>query len=108
MNILDYCSKSGKNIILSYVNQLLPAERLEIYAIREEIRKNGLNALEKINTRHIRGKLWEIKSKSNRIFYVVVNNDNIAFVHICKKEKNKAETKDVDLALKRMRKERLI
>lgn len=62
MEIYDYHSAGGKNIILSYVEKLPKTEQLEIYDVRTEIRRNGLDAFEKLNTRQLRGKLWEIKA----------------------------------------------
>ena len=105
---LDYCTKAGKNVILSYVEKLSANEQLEIYDIREEIEANGFDAFEKINTRHIQSKLWEIKSKSNRIMYVIIDSENVKFIHIFKKEKNKTEKSDIDIAMRRAKKEGLI
>lgn len=108
MEIYDYHSSGGKNVILSYVEKLTKAEQLEIYDVRAEIRRNGLDAFEKLNTRQLRGKLWEIKVSQNRIMYVVMNQDSVAFLHICKKQKGKAEKQDLDKALARAKKERLL
>lgn len=71
MDIFDYATAGGKNLITEYIDELLIAERLEIYDIRNEIRDKGLDAFEKLNTRQLRGKLWEIKSSQTRIMYVV-------------------------------------
>ena len=108
MVILDYCTKAGKNVILSYIDKLSPSEQLEIYDIREEIGNKGFDALAKLNTRHIRSKLWEIKTKSNRMMYVIADENTLAFVHIFKKEKNKTEKSDIDLAVRRAKKEGLM
>ena len=83
-------------------------EQLEIYDIREEIRKSGLDAFEKINTRQLRGKLWEIKVSQTRIMYVIIDVERVAFLHICKKQKGKAEKKEIETALKRAKSENLI
>ena len=65
MEIYDYQTAGGKNLILSYISELSSQEQLEIYDIREEIRRNGIDAFEKLNTRQLRGKLWEIKASQN-------------------------------------------
>ena len=103
MEIYDYETYGGKNVIKEYIDHLTQKEQLEIYDIREEIRKSGLDAFEKINTRQLRGKLWEIKVSQTRIMYVI-----IAFLHICKKQKGKAEKKEIETALKRAKSENLI
>ena len=46
---------------MNYVEKLTKQEQLEIYDTREGIRKSGFDAFEKLNTRQLRGKLWEIK-----------------------------------------------
>lgn len=108
MDIYDYHSAGGKNTILSYVEKLPKIEQLEIYDVRDEIRRNGLDAFEKLNTRQLRGKLWEIKISQNRIMYVIINQDGVAFLHICKKQKGKAEKQDLEKALTRAKKEGLL
>lgn len=108
MDIYDYHSAGGKNTILSYVEKLPKMEQLEIYDVRDEIRRNGLDAFEKLNTRQLRGKLWEIKISQNRIMYVIINQDGVAFLHICKKQKGKAEKQDLEKALTRAKKEGLL
>lgn len=52
MEIYDYHSSGGKNVILNYVEKLTKQEQLEIYDTREEIRKSGMDAFEKLNTRN--------------------------------------------------------
>lgn len=108
MIIFDYATDGGKNLIIEYIKGLPVREQLEIYCIREEIEKSGLDAFEKIHTRQLRGKLWEIKVTQTRIMYVIINRDSVAFLHICKKQKGKAEKKEIETALKRAKSEDLI
>lgn len=108
MEILDYQTSGGKNIIKAYIDKLPENERAEILDVRQEINKSGLDAFEKLNTRQLRGKLWEIKISQNRIMYVIINRDNVAFLHICKKQKGKAEKQEIDKALQRAKREGLI
>ena len=69
--------------------------------------KEGLIALETLDTRQLRGKLWEIKFSSNRIMYVVKDSDNIYFLHACKKQKGKAEKFELEKAIKRAKEQGL-
>ena len=108
MEIYDYKTASGKNLITGYIDSLSKSERLELYDIRSEIRKTGLDAFEKLNTRQLRGKLWEIKSSRTRIMYVIIDNDRVAFLHICKKQKGKAEKQELEKAIKRAKNEGLL
>lgn len=101
MKIHDYATQGGKNAIKSYIYRLSEIEQSEIFNIRKNIRRDGLSALDKEKTRQLRGKLWEIKVSQNRIMYVVKDGDNIFFLHICKKQKDKAEKFELEKAIKR-------
>ena len=108
MDIYDYTTRGGKNVITNYIDKLSAKERLEIYDIRQEIRKHGMDAFEKIDTRQLRGKLWEIRVLQTRIMYVIVDMNGVAFLHICKKQKGKAEKQELEKALERAKRENLI
>jgi len=101
MTIIDYITLGGKNVIMEYIQKLPTKEQAEGYRIRQMIRKDGLTALEALDTRQLKGKLWEIKFHSNRIMYVLYDKDNIYFLHACKKQKNKAEKHELEKAIKR-------
>lgn len=108
MDIYDYTTRGGKNVITNYIDKLSAKERLEIYDIRQEIRKHGMDTFEKIDTRQLRGKLWEIRVSQTRIMYVIVDTNGVAFLHICKKQKGKAEKQEIEKALERAKRENLI
>lgn len=108
MDIYDYTTRGGKNVITNYIDKLSAKERLEIYDIRQEIRKHGMDAFDKIDTRQLRGKLWEIRVSQTRIMYVIVDTNGVAFLHICKKQKGKAEKQEIEKALERAKRENLI
>ena len=108
MDIYDYTTRGGKNVITNYIDKLSAKERLEIYDIRQEIRKHGMDAFEKIDTRQLRGKLWEIRVSQTRIMYVIVDTNGVAFLHICKKQKGKAEKQEIEKALERAKRENII
>lgn len=101
MIIHDYCTSGGKNLIKEYLSALPEPERVVGYSIRHEIALNGLAALNTLDTRQLRGKLWEIKFSKNLIMYIVADKDNIYFLHTCQKQKDKAEQFELDKALQR-------
>lgn len=76
--------------------------------IRHKIVKNGLEALKELDTRQLRGKLWEIKFSKNRVMYVVADSENIHFLHACKKQKGKAEKFELNTAIQRAKEKGLI
>jgi phage-related protein len=85
-------------------DELPKNEKAEGLTILEKLEDEGLAALEVLNTRQLRGKLWEIKFFDyNRIMYVVADGNNIYLVHACKKQKGKAERFELDKAIKRVK-----
>jgi len=101
MQIIDYATSGGKNIIMDYLKSLPQKEKAEGYRIRQLIREDGIDAFDALNTRQLRGKLWEIKFYSNRIMYVLYDKGTVYFLHACKKQKNKAEKFELDKAIRR-------
>ena len=108
MEIYDYETAGHKNLIVEYIEGLSKPEKLELYDIRREIRESGLDAFEKLETRQLRGKLWEIKASQTRVMYVIIDKDGVAFLHICKKQKGKAEKQEIEKAIRRARNEGLL
>lgn len=108
MKIYDYTTVGGKNVIKEYMDKLPNVERAEILEVRQEIREHGLDAFEKLNTRQLRGKLWEIKISQQRVMYVIIDANGVAFLHICKKQKGKAEKQEIDKAVNRAKREGLV
>jgi len=85
MDIIDYITVGGKNLIEEYLDNLPKKEQLKGYQIRDKIEKVGLEALEYLDARQLRGKLWEIKFYDNRMMYVLQDGDKIYFLHACQK-----------------------
>ena len=104
MEIHDYYTEGGKNLIKGYLNNLPVPERTYGYSIRHKIILEGLAAFDGLNTRHLFDKLWEIKFYNNRIIYVIFDKDTVYFLHACKKQKGKAEKFELDKAIQRARK----
>jgi phage-related protein len=101
MDIHDYVTDGGKNLIKEYISTRPMDERREIYKIRHNIILNGLLAFQELNTRQLRGKLYEIKYNDSRIMYVIKDGDNVYFLHACQKQKGKAEKFEIETAIKR-------
>jgi len=101
MDIHDYITSGGKNVIKEYINTRPLKERRELYKIRHEIILNGIIAFQELNTRQLRGKLYEIKYTDNRIMYVIKDGENVYFLHACQKQKGKAEKFELNTAISR-------
>ena len=102
MNIHSYFTAGGKDLISEYLDNLPRSEKVEGYFILERLEMEGIDYLNNLNTRQIEGKLWEIKfRRHNRIFYIIVDGDNLYLLHACKKQKGKAEIFELEKAKKR-------
>lgn len=108
MDIHDYVTTGGKNVIKEYISTLPMDERRELYQIRHEIILNGFSAFQELNTRQLRGKLYEIKHSNNRIMYVIKDGDNVYFLHACQKQKGKAEKFEIETAIQRAKESDLL
>ncbi|MCL2086020.1 MAG: type II toxin-antitoxin system RelE/ParE family toxin [Oscillospiraceae bacterium] len=108
MNIIDYITTGGKNLIKEYLSALPVSERSTGYGIRHKIIEDGLEAFERLDTRQLKGKLWEIKFSDNRIMYVIADADNVYFLHACQKQKGKAEQFELNKAIQRAKERNLI
>ncbi|MCL2158637.1 MAG: type II toxin-antitoxin system RelE/ParE family toxin [Oscillospiraceae bacterium] len=101
MKIHDYETTGGKNAIKEYLSALPENERFVGYSIRHKIVLGGLEALKELDTRQLRGKLWEIKFSKNRIMYAIADSENIHFLHACQKQKGKSEKFELETAIQR-------
>ena len=101
MRIHDYHTAAGKNIIKEYLSNLPNEERYVGYGIRHKIGSKGMEAFKELDTRQLKGKLWEIKFSKNRIMYVIADEKNVYMLHACKKQKGKAEQFELDTAKQR-------
>ncbi len=102
MQVHAYTTMGGKNEIFIYLDSLETRERAEGYAIISNLEEQGSKFLDTLDTRQLKGKIWEIKFyRHNRIMYILVDQDNIFLLHACKKQKNKAEKKNIEIAMKR-------
>jgi len=101
MEIHDYTTAGGKNLIREYISTRPIEERRDLYKIRHKIIECGIVAFKELNTRQLRGKLYEIKYSDNRIMYVIRDFDNVYFLHACQKQKGKAEKFELETAINR-------
>ncbi len=77
MNIYDYTTSGGKNLIMEYINALPAASKAEILAARQLISEKGIEAFSLLVTRQLFKKLWEIKISQERIMYVIQDAEGL-------------------------------
>lgn len=95
MKIHAYCSKNGTDLIAKYIEGLTMNEQVDAYDVLEQLEKGNF---EELKSKRWEGKVQEVYFyKHNRIFYVVVDSNNIYLLHACRKQKNKTERRDAKL-----------
>ncbi len=99
MILHPYCSNSGRNLIYQYLNSLPLNEKIDGYTVLQHMERNEFD---KIFFKPWEKKIYEVYfQKNNRIFYIIVDKENIYLLHACHKQKNKTEKKDADIVRKR-------
>lgn len=102
MNVINYHTSGGKDVIDTYIQKLPSKARVEALETLSLLEDEGLDALELLNTRQLKSKVWEIKyAYKERMMYVVADEDNLYILHACKKQKGKAERFELKKAYKR-------
>ncbi len=103
MRILRYATSGGKDLIMEYIDALPTEDRILGYIMIEDFETKGMEAFKYYETRVLKKPLYEIKINKNRYAYLLVDGETLVILHAFKKEKNKTEKPDLDLALKRMK-----
>lgn len=98
--ILHYYETSGgKNLILDYINKLSNDEQTDGLLILDRLEEGRFDEL---TIKPWQGKVWEVYFyKHNRIFYVTIKDTDIYLLHACRKQKNRTENNDKNIAIKR-------
>jgi phage-related protein len=99
-----YKTPSGREPVKEYLDRL---EKVDFRIILKDL--DSLSSFGLVNApvtmRHLKGKLWEIKTGScrqQRIFYCVVTGPVMILLHACKKQKQGCQREDLALAYQRM------
>lgn len=101
MKVFTYQADGGKDLIYSYINSLPKNESNRLHTILTKLETDGIEALNRMNTRQLYEKLYEIKCSDDRLMYVIADEDSIYILHACKKQKGKAERHELKKAKRR-------
>ena len=102
VRVTFYTTASGRSPVVDYVQDLGKPERAKLLQALDEIENHGFEAI-KVQFRQIEGKLWELKTSSHRLFYVVVGKEEAVLLHAYRKQSQKMPLKEREIALKRMK-----
>lgn len=85
-----------------YIDALGKPERARVLEALEQVEHRGLDAI-RVQFRQIDGKLWEIKIGPHRIFYAMIDRDELVLLHAYKKQQQKLPLKEREIAIRRMK-----
>ena len=86
-------------MIMDYIDSLSKPEIIDGLTVLEKLEQDKIDEL---TIKPWRGKISEIYFyRNNRIFYVIVDGEDIYLLHACRKQKNKTETQDSNTVIKR-------
>ena len=105
MQIACYQTQSGRSPVEDFIEALPKVDQARFIDVFEGIEEYGFGC-PRVQLKSLRGKLWEIKfnapSGGYRIAYVVVEADQMVWLHAFKKKTQKTPVADLELAEKRM------
>ena len=88
-----------------FIRSLSKTDQARFAEIYEGILQYGLD-YPRVTFKAIKGKLWEIKFKTQsggyRILYVIIDKENMVWLHAFKKTTQKTPRRDIEIAKKRM------
>jgi phage-related protein len=102
MRVTFFKTSSGRSPVLEFVQGLAKPERARLFEALDQVERHGLDAI-RVQFRQIEGKLWEIKVSAHRIFYVVIEREEMVLLHVYKKQGQKVPIKERDIAIRRMK-----
>ena len=71
-------------------------------AALDQIERHGFDAV-RVQFRQIEGKLWEIRISAHRVFYVLIEREEMVLLHAYRKQGQKLPLKEREVAMKRMK-----
>ena len=99
MQVHNYKTTGGKDLIETYLDSLSDKETVDGYSVIQAMEEDRFDELAIYPWR---GKVKEVYFyKHNRIFFIIVDAEDTYLLHACRKQKNKTEKKDSDIVVKR-------
>lgn len=102
MHVWYYGDDRGRSPIKEFIDDLPLEEQAKVFAYIEELKRQGHN-LRRPLADYVKDGIFELRPKTNGLFYFFYLRDNIIFVHAIKKKRNKIPENDIELSLQRKR-----
>jgi phage-related protein len=94
---------SGKAPVEQYIDGIdNKEEKAELLSTLKGIQEYGTDAVG-VEFRQIEGKLWELKIRTHRIFYVVLKGNEMVLLHAYLKKTPKTPLKEIHTAKQRLK-----
>ena len=106
MKVTFASAASGRSYFEKFLRELSTSDRAVILAVFKDVQEYGLEA-KGCDLRQIEGKLWEVKIRAPtggyRFFYILLSADHMHVLHSYKKQGQKAPTRELEVARKRLK-----
>jgi len=102
VKVTFFRTASSRSPVLEYIQNLTKPERARVLEALEQVERRGLDAV-RVEFRQIDGKLWEIKIGSHRVFYVMIDREEMVLLHAYKKQGQKLPVREREIAIRRMK-----
>lgn len=100
MNIYYYLDDRGNNPVKEFIKSLPLKERVKAFAYIEELKQQGHN-LHRFLAGYLGDGIYELRPRSNRIFYFFFLKDGAVLLHCLRKKTDKIPVRDLELCQKR-------
>ncbi len=101
-NIVFYLDHRGKCPPLEFIEKLPVKEQAKIRNVLRLLQEFGTN-LGMPHTKHIQGKLWEIRPGGIRMFNFAYIEQQLVILHGYRKQSQKAPEREIAIALRRLK-----
>lgn len=105
MKVTFYLTSSGRSPIEDFMEKLSAKDKAKFAEVLSGLLEYGLE-YSRAQFKPLRGKIWEIKFKSDgggyRVAYVMLEKNSMIWLHAFKKKTQKTAKRDLELAEKRM------
>ncbi|MBU4473531.1 MAG: type II toxin-antitoxin system RelE/ParE family toxin [Candidatus Omnitrophica bacterium] len=95
-----FVGTDGNKPVKEFIYSLPLKEQTKVYAYIRELKREG-NRLHRSMADYLRDGIYELRPKSNRIFYFFYLRDSAVLVHAIKKKTEKIPENDLRLCIKR-------
>lgn len=99
-NIYYFLDGRGDSPVKEFIKTLSQDERAKVFAYIAELKDQGHN-LRRPLAGYLGYGIYELRPKTNRIFYFFFLKNNAVLIHAIRKKADKIPMHDIDLCLKR-------